>query len=269
MPSGLPNGEKARVRQLYAEGKVGREELLDAEAASYHGSRHLHLLRHRQLQPAADGGDGPAPARRRASSTPGTPLRDRADRRGRPAGHRDHRARRRLHPGRRDRSTSARSSTACVALLATGGSTNHTMHLVAIARAAGITLTWDDIADLSAVVPLLARIYPNGSADVNHFHAAGGHRRSLIARAARRRPAARGRADRRRAADCARYTQRAQARRGRRDAGCDGTDDEPRHSGAAPGRRSVRRRRRPAKCSPATSARAVIKISAVERRSTA
>ena len=63
---------------------------------------------------------------------------------------------------------------ACVALLATGGSTNHTMHLVAIARAAGIALTWDDLSELSAVVPLLARIYPNGSADVNHFHAAGG-----------------------------------------------------------------------------------------------
>ena len=60
----------------------------------------------------------------------------------------------------------------CVALLSTGGSTNHTMHLVAIARAAGITLSWSDIADLSAVVPLLARVYPNGRADVNHFHAA-------------------------------------------------------------------------------------------------
>ena len=62
----------------------------------------------------------------------------------------------------------------CVALLATGGSTNHTLHLVAIARAAGITLTWDDLSDLSAVVPLMARVYPNGKADVNHFHAAGG-----------------------------------------------------------------------------------------------
>ena len=62
----------------------------------------------------------------------------------------------------------------CVALLATGGSTNHTMRLVAIARAAGIKLSWNDIADLSAVVPLLARVYPNGGADVNHFHAAGG-----------------------------------------------------------------------------------------------
>ena len=62
----------------------------------------------------------------------------------------------------------------CVALLATGGSTNHTLHLVAIARAAGLTLTWDDLSDLSAVVPLMARVYPNGKADVNHFHAAGG-----------------------------------------------------------------------------------------------
>ncbi len=63
---------------------------------------------------------------------------------------------------------------ACVALLASGGSTNHTLHLVAIARAAGIVLTWQDLADLSAVVPLLARVYPNGQADINHFHAAGG-----------------------------------------------------------------------------------------------
>ncbi len=61
-----------------------------------------------------------------------------------------------------------------VGLLATGGSTNHTIHLVAIARAAGIRIDWDDFAELSAVVPLLARIYPNGDADVNHFHAAGG-----------------------------------------------------------------------------------------------
>ena len=69
MASGLPNGEKARVRQLYAEGKVGRDELLDAEAASYHSAGHLHVLRHRQLQPAADGGARAAPARLVASST--------------------------------------------------------------------------------------------------------------------------------------------------------------------------------------------------------
>ena len=65
MTSGLPNAEKARIRQLYAEGKVGRDDLLDAEAESYHGARHLHLLRHRELQPDADGDHGPAPAGRR------------------------------------------------------------------------------------------------------------------------------------------------------------------------------------------------------------
>ena len=64
MTSGLPNDEKAAVRQLYADGEVGREELLEAESASYHSRRHLHVLRHRQLQPDADGGDGPAPAGR-------------------------------------------------------------------------------------------------------------------------------------------------------------------------------------------------------------
>ena len=84
-----------------------------------------------------------------------------------------------------------------VALLATGGSTNHTMHLVAMAAAAGIDLTWQDFAELSSVVPLLARIYPNGSADINQFQAAGGTA-SLFQSAARCRAAARGRADRRR-----------------------------------------------------------------------
>ena len=79
-----------------------------------------------------------------------------------------------------------------VGLLATGGSTNHTIHLVAIARAAGIVIDWDDFSDLSDVVPLLARIYPNGKADVNHFHAAGGMG-FVIARAARCRAAARRR----------------------------------------------------------------------------
>ena len=71
-------------------------------------------------------------------------------------------------------STSARSSTPSSDCCATGGSTNHTIHLVAIARAAGIVINWDDFRDLSDVVPLLARVYPNGKADVNHFHAAGG-----------------------------------------------------------------------------------------------
>ena len=123
----------------------------------------------------------------------------------------------------------------CVALLATGGSTNHTMHLVAIAQAAGITLTWDDISELSAVVPLLARIYPNGSADVNHFHAAGGLG-FTIALTARRGPAARGRADRGRTRIAPLHAG-TQARRGRRDV-ARRHHDEPRHVGAARRRRA-------------------------------
>ena len=131
----------------------------------------------------------------------------------------------------------------CVALLATGGSTNHTMHLVAIAHAAGITLTWNDISELSAVVPLLARIYPNGSADVNHFHAAGGLA-FIISHPARRRPAARGRTDRRRTRTCAATPQEPKLD-GDGVMWLDGTTTQPRHLGAAPGRRPVRRRRRP------------------------
>jgi phosphogluconate dehydratase len=127
MTSGLPNGEKARVRQLYAENKVGRSELLDAEAASYHGSGTCTFF---------------------GTANSNQLLMEVIDERAIVNG--------------------------CVALLATGGSTNHTMHLLAIAQAAGITLTWNDLSELSAAVPLLARIYPNGSADVNHFHAAGG-----------------------------------------------------------------------------------------------
>ena len=128
---------------------------------------------------------------------------------------------------------------ACVALLASGGSTNHTMHLVAIARAAGITLTWDDLSDLSAVVPLLSRMYPNGEADVNHFHAAGGIAflvRTLLARG----PAARRRADRRRPRAVALHAGAGAARR-RPDLG-GGAEGVPRPRGAASG---VRARSRP------------------------
>jgi phosphogluconate dehydratase len=172
MPSGLPNGEKSRIRQLHAEGKVGRDALLDAEAASYHSSgtcTFYGTANSNQLLMEAMGLHLPGAS----LVNPDTPLRDAltAEAARRVAGLTtlgdaftpvgeivDERA----------------VVNGCVALLATGGSTNHTMHLVAIARAAGITLSWNDIADLSAVVPLLARVYPNGRADVNHFHAAGG-----------------------------------------------------------------------------------------------
>jgi phosphogluconate dehydratase len=172
MTSGLPNAEKSRVRQLHAEGKVGRDALLDAEAASYHGSgtcTFYGTANSNQLLMEAMGLHLPGAS----LVNPETPLRDALT----------------AEAGRHLTSLTALGDrhtpvgavvderavvNGCVALLATGGSTNHTMHLVAIARAAGITLSWNDIADLSAVVPLLARVYPNGAADVNHFHAAGG-----------------------------------------------------------------------------------------------
>ena len=175
MTSGLPNGEKSRIRQLYAEGKVDREALLDAEAASYHGRgtcTFYGTANSNQLLMEAMGLHLPGSS----LVNPDTPLRDALT----------------AEAGRRVTALTALTAlgeqytpvgeivderavvNGCVALLATGGSTNHTMHLVAIARAAGITLSWNDIAELSAVVPLLARVYPNGKADVNHFHAAGG-----------------------------------------------------------------------------------------------
>jgi phosphogluconate dehydratase len=169
MASGLPNAEKARVRQLYAEGKVGREELLAAESASYHsigtctfyGTANSNQLLMEVLGLHLPGASFTPPtgelreALTRAAAARVTALAGK----GLGIGHIvDERA----------------IVNACVALLASGGSTNHTMHLVAMARAAGIQLTWDDLSDLSAAVPLLARVYPNGQADVNHFHAAGG-----------------------------------------------------------------------------------------------
>ncbi|MGY2700515.1 phosphogluconate dehydratase [Nocardioides sp. HB32] len=177
MTSGLPNSEKARIRQLYAEGKVGREELLEAESASYHSAgtcTFYGTANSNQLLMEVLGLHLPGSS----FVNPGTPLRDALTRAA---------GRRVVELTRQGGHSSTMEPTpigeivdekaivnACVALLASGGSTNHTMHLVAIARAAGITLTWDDLSDLSAVVPLISRMYPNGEADVNHFHAAGG-----------------------------------------------------------------------------------------------
>jgi phosphogluconate dehydratase len=172
MSSGLPNADKSLVRQRYAEGRASRDELLAAETASYHSAgtctfygtansnqmlmevMGLHLPGASFISP-----DSPlrtamtAAAARQvlaltAQAGQYTPVGQVVDERAVVNG--------------------------VVALLATGGSTNHTLHLPAMAAAAGIQLTWDDFAELSAAVPLLARIYPNGAADVNHFHAAGG-----------------------------------------------------------------------------------------------
>jgi phosphogluconate dehydratase len=172
MTSGLPNREKARIRMLYAEGKASREALLDAEAASYHGPgtcTFYGTANSNQLLVEVMGLHMPGTA----FVNPGTALRDaltvatteqalRITALGddyRPIG----------------RTVDEKAIVnALVGLAATGGSTNHTLHLVAIARAAGLLIDWDDFDQLSRVTPLLARIYPNGSADVNHFHAAGG-----------------------------------------------------------------------------------------------
>ncbi|HEX2581300.1 MAG TPA: phosphogluconate dehydratase [Dongiaceae bacterium] len=172
MTSGLPNSEKARIRQLYAEGKVGREELLRAEAESYHGPgtcTFYGTANSNQMLMEIMGLHVPGSA----FVNPGTPLRTAITR---AAAQRlaevtalgnDYRPLYRL--------VNARALTnAIVGLMATGGSTNHTIHLVAIARVAGLAIDWQDFADISRVTPLMARIYPNGSADVNHFQAAGG-----------------------------------------------------------------------------------------------
>jgi phosphogluconate dehydratase len=171
MASGLPNKEKARVRQLYAEGRATREDLLKAESASYHSAgtcTFYGTANSNQLVVEVMGLQLPGTS----FVQPGTPLRRALT---------EEAARRVVALSREEDYTplgevvSERSVVnGVVSLLATGGSTNHTMHLVAIAAAAGIQLTWDDFADLSSVVPLLANVYPNGSADINHFHAAGG-----------------------------------------------------------------------------------------------
>ncbi len=172
MPSGLANKEKQRVRQLYAEGKVGRAELLEAEAASYHGAgtcTFYGTANSNQMMMEVMGLHIPGAA----FINPGTKLRQEVTR---AAVHRlaaigwdgdDYRP---LGLCVDEKAI----VNACVGLLATGGSTNHAIHIPAIARAAGIVIDWEDLDRLSATVPLIARVYPNGSGDVNHFQAAGG-----------------------------------------------------------------------------------------------
>jgi phosphogluconate dehydratase len=172
MESGLPNKEKARVREAWAAGKASREELLAAESASYHGpgtctfygtaNSNQMLMEFMGLQLPGGSFVNPGTAMRealteeavrrvlglRATGDQYTPIGRIVDEKA--------------------------VVNAIVGLLATGGSTNHTLHLVTMAAAAGVRIDWDDFAELSTAVPLLARVYPNGSADVNHFHAAGG-----------------------------------------------------------------------------------------------
>ncbi|MFN7177652.1 MAG: phosphogluconate dehydratase [Thermaurantiacus sp.] len=172
MTSGITNDEKAKTRQLYAEGKVGRAELLESESKSYHGPgtcTFYGTANSNQMLMEIMGLHMPGAS----FINPGTPLREALTR----------------EAAKRALAITALGNeytpigevlderaivNGVAGLHATGGSTNHTMHLVAMANAAGIKLTWNDISDLSDAVPLLARVYPNGKADVNHFQAAGG-----------------------------------------------------------------------------------------------
>ncbi|WP_341678266.1 phosphogluconate dehydratase [Niveibacterium sp. SC-1] len=172
MPSGMPNEEKSKVRQRYAAGEIGKDVLLEAESRAYHAAgtcTFYGTANSNQMLMEVMGLHLPGAA----FVPPGTPLRHALT----------------LAAGRRAAELALAPEgargvghmidersivNALVGLLATGGSTNHTLHLVAIAHAAGIEIDWDDFDDLSRVVPLLARVYPNGSADVNQFHAAGG-----------------------------------------------------------------------------------------------
>ena len=172
MPSGLPNKEKIRIRQLFAEGKVGREELLEAESQSYHSQgtcTFYGTANSNQVMVEAMGLQLPGSS----FVNPDTPLRDALT---------DFAAEHIIKITAKSRDYRPMASVvdaralvnAMVALLASGGSTNLCIHLIAIARAAGYRLNWSDFDAVSAVTPLIARVYPNGSADVNHFHAAGG-----------------------------------------------------------------------------------------------
>ena len=170
MPSGLANKEKQRIRQLYAEGKATKEELLAAESASYHGAgtcTFYGTANSNQMMMELMGLHIPGAA----FINPGTSLRQALTR---AAVHR-------LAELARDKARPLSQVideraivNAAVGLLATGGSTNHAIHLPAIARAAGIVMDWQDLDELSAAVPMIARVYPGGSGDVNDFHHAGG-----------------------------------------------------------------------------------------------
>ena len=172
MPSGIANKDKQKVRQLYAEGKVARADLLASEMAAYHSPgtcTFFGTANSNQMMLEMMGLHVPGAA----FIPPNTPLRSALTR---AAVHRLAA----IGAGSNDPRPMARVIdekaivNAVVGLLATGGSTNHVIHLPAMARAAGIAIDWSDIAELSAAVPLIARVYPNGAADVNGFHAAGG-----------------------------------------------------------------------------------------------
>lgn len=172
MPSGITNKEKARTRQKYAEGKIGRKELLESESKSYHSPgtcTFYGTANSNQMMVEIMGLHLPGSS----FINPYTPLRDELTKAAAEqvlkftAMGDDYRPLGRVIDEKA-------IVNAIVGLLATGGSTNHTMHIVAIARAAGIEVNWDDFNELSHAIPLLTKVYPNGPADINHFQAAGG-----------------------------------------------------------------------------------------------
>ena len=172
MKSGIPNKEKSRIRQLFAQGKADRAELLDVEAKSYHSAgtcTFYGTANSNQLMLEVMGLQLPGSS----FVNPDDPLRDALTEMAAKQV-----CRLTEHSGQYsplgEMVNEKSVVNGIVALLATGGSTNLTMHIVAAARAAGIIVNWDDFSDLSDAVPLIARIYPNGQADINHFHAAGG-----------------------------------------------------------------------------------------------
>ena len=172
MTSGLPNSEKARIRALYAEGKVGRAELLEVEQASYHGPgtcTFYGTANTNQMLMELMGFHLPGSA----FVHPNTPLREalvkEAARRAAAVTNKGNEF---IPVGRMIDEKSIVNGV--VGLMATGGSTNLALHIVAMAAAAGVILTLEDLDDISKATPLLARVYPNGAADVNHFQAAGG-----------------------------------------------------------------------------------------------
>lgn len=172
MPSGLPNKEKARIRQLFAEGKASREDLLEAESASYHSPgtcTFYGTANSNQLMMEMMGLHLPGTS----FVNPGTHMREALTRFATEQAIRNTESGGDYRPFYQQIDERAIVN-AVVGLLASGGSTNHTLHLIAMAAAAGITLTWDDFTDLSAVTPSLMQVYPNGQADINHFQAAGG-----------------------------------------------------------------------------------------------
>jgi len=171
MPTGISNSEKAKVRNQYAKGEVGRAELLQSESRAYHSPgtcTFYGTANSNQMMLEMMGLQLPGSS----FVNPGDPLRKALDKVA--AEHIVSLAEQNRKLGLAEMVTAEAVVNGTVGLLATGGSTNHTLHIVAIAAAAGIQINWQDFADLSAIIPLLCRVYPNGTADVNAFHEAGG-----------------------------------------------------------------------------------------------